>query len=311
MYPFSNCSWINFWRASSSVSVVGYTLQSITFGEPSFNSIAWSHGLDGGNWWASSSLKTLQCYLYSSGIITFVYCCASCASWDAINVLISHSWDRSCMIWSFSSSDRGVVSILEIWDSRIGSMGSWICWRIFSQLRDWIIMGRYSTSIEASLYWNLGSKTANQGYPKIRSSVPRSVTRNLICSILPCVWTWRSTNSEIIPALLAVPSIFQIFLSCGRCWVPSPNCRMSWGWMKLSVAPESTRICLSALAYAVWNEMGILILRYRAKYTVSHLSIRIDLPQAVGVELRQNPPSWRLLGSSCPSLPHPFLARCW
>ena len=155
-----------------------YTLQSIAFGAPSFNSIAWSHGLDGGNWWASSLLKTLQCHLYSLGISTFfVYCCASCASWDAIDVLIPHLWDRSCTIWSFSSSDRGVVSIFEIWDLRVGLIGSWICRRIFSQLRDWIMMGRYSTSIEASLHWNLGSKTASHGYPKIRSSVPRSVTR--------------------------------------------------------------------------------------------------------------------------------------
>ena len=85
--------------------------------------------------------------------------------------------------------------------------------------------------------------------------------------------------------------MFQIFLSHGRYWVPNPSRRMRQGWMKLSVAPESTRICLSALAYVVRNEMGILILRYRAKYTVLHLSIRIALPQAVGVELRQNPPS--------------------
>ena len=66
---------------------------------------------------------------------------------------------------------------------------------------------------------------------------------------------------------------------------------MSRGWIKLSVAPESTRICLSALAYAVRNETGILILRYQAKYTVLHLSIQIALPQAIGVKLRQNPPS--------------------
>ena len=83
--------------------------------------------------------------------------------------------------------------------------------------------------------------------------------------------------------------MFQIFLSRGRCRVPSHNRWISRGWMKLSVAPESTRICLSALAYAVRNETGILILRYRAKYTVLHLSIRMALPQAVRVELRQNP----------------------
>ena len=61
--------------------------------------------------------------------------------------------------------------------------------------------------------------------------------------------------------------------------------------MKLYVAPESMRICLLALAYAVQNETGILILQYQAKYTVLHLIIQIALPQAIGVELRQSPPS--------------------
>jgi hypothetical protein len=45
---------------------------------------------------------------------------------------------------------------------------------------------------------------------------------------------------------------------------------MNRGWMKLSVAPESTRICLSALVYAVQNETGIFILRNRVKYTELH-----------------------------------------
>ena len=165
--------------------------------------------------------------------------------------------------------------------------------------------------MDESLHQNPGSNVANQGYPKIRSLVPRSVIRNLICSILPLVWTLRSTNSEIIPALLAIPLIFLIFLSHGRCWVPSPNYQISLGWMKLFMAPESTRICLSALAYAVWNETGIFILWYRARSTVSHLSIWTALPQAIGVELRQNPLSWKLLGSSCPFFLRPFLVRCW
>ena len=39
----------------------------------------------------------------------------------------------------------------------------------------------------------------------------------------------------------------------------------------MSVAPESTRICLSALAYAVRNETGIFILWYLARYTVKAL----------------------------------------
>ena len=59
--------------------------------------------------------------------------------------------------------------------------------------------------------------------------------------------------------------------------------------MKLSVAPESTRICLLALAYAVQNETGIFILRYLARYTVLHLSIQMTLPQAIGSEYFKNP----------------------
>ena len=59
--------------------------------------------------------------------------------------------------------------------------------------------------------------------------------------------------------------------------------------MKLLVAPKSTRICLSALAYAVQNETGIFMLWYLARYTVLHLSIWMTLPQAIGSEYFKNP----------------------
>src|ERR1700744_213125 len=170
---------------------------------------------------------------------------------------------------------------------------------LVSQFKDFTITGRCSVSIVPSAQLNFGSNVANQGYPKIRSSCPRSVTRNLILFCFFPVCTLRSAYSTIRPALLFVPSIFQIFLGHSSFWVPSASLLISRGCMKLSVAPESTRICLSALAYAVRNETGILILRYRAKYTVLHLSIRMALPQAVGVKLRQNPSSFRLPGLSC------------
>ena len=83
--------------------------------------------------------------------------------------------------------------------------------------------------------------------------------------------------------------MFQIFLVRSSFWVPKANLLIIQGCMKLSVAPESTRICLSALVYAVRNETGIFILRYLARYTVLHLSIRITLPQAVGSEYFKNP----------------------
>ena len=83
--------------------------------------------------------------------------------------------------------------------------------------------------------------------------------------------------------------MFQIFLDRSSFWVPKASLLISWGCMKLSVAPESSKICLSALAYAVQNETGIFILRYLARYAVLHLSIRITLPQAVGSECFKNP----------------------
>jgi hypothetical protein len=64
----------------------------------------------------------------------------------------------------------------------------------------------------------------------------------------------------IIPALLLVPSMFQIFLARSSLRLHSPSLLISLGLMKLSVAPESTRICLLALAYNVRNETGIFIL---------------------------------------------------
>ena len=83
--------------------------------------------------------------------------------------------------------------------------------------------------------------------------------------------------------------MFQIFLDHSSFWVPKASLLISRGFMKLSVAPESTKICLSALAYAVRNEMGIFILWYLARYVALHLSVQITLPQAVGSECFKNP----------------------
>ena len=160
---------------------------------------------------------------------------------------------------------------------------------LVSQFSDFTITGRFSVSMVPSAQLNFGSNVANQGYPRIRSSCPRSVTRNLILFWFFPVCTLRSTYSVIQPALLLVLSMFQIFLGHSSFWVPSTSLLISQGCMKLSVAPESTRICLLALAYAVWNETGIFILWYLARYTVLHLSIRITLPQAIGSEYFKNP----------------------
>ena len=140
----------------------------------------------------------------------------------------------------------------------------------------------------ASLHLNLGSKVESQGYPRMRSSPPRSITRNFITSCRVPVQTSRSTQCVSAPALLVVLSMFQIFRSLSRSWLPRPNLLSNFRWMKLSVAPESTKIFLSAVACKVQNETGTFIEQYLVIYTDLQ---PITLAQAVGFKCPKNPPS--------------------
>ena len=58
--------------------------------------------------------------------------------------------------------------------------------------------------------------------------------------------------------------------------------------MKLSIAPESTKIVLSAMECKVRKEMGTFIERYLVIYTDLQ---PIALAQAKGLERPKNPPS--------------------
>ena len=89
-------------------------------------------------------------------------------------------------------------------------------------------------------------------------------------------------------ALLVVPSIFHIFWGLSRGWLPRPSRQSSFGWIKLSVAPESTKLVLSAVACKVRKETGTFIERYLVIYTDLQ---PIALAQAEGLELPKNPPS--------------------
>ena len=64
--------------------------------------------------------------------------------------------------------------------------------RDFLQSTDRMMMGRKDVLMEASLHRKLGSNVESQGYPRIRSSPPRSVTRNFITSCLLPVRTSKS-----------------------------------------------------------------------------------------------------------------------
>src|SRR6267378_7468560 len=105
------------------------------------------------------------------------------------------------------------------------------------------------------------------------SSIPRSVIRNHIFSSRFPVLTNRSTYSVNCPARLVDPSIFQIFIDHSSLCVPIWSLLTNFGCIKLSVAPESTRILLSAMACRVQNETGIFIDQYLVIYTLLHQKV--------------------------------------
>ena len=143
-------------------------------------------------------------------------------------------------------------------------------------------------SIAASLHLNLGSKVESQGYPRIRSSPPKSVTRNFMTSCQLPVQTSRSMQCVCTPALLFVPSIFHIFRCLSRGWLPRLSRLSSFGRIKLSITLESTKMVLLAVACKVWKETGTFIEQYLVIYTDSQ---PIALAEAIGFEHPKNPPS--------------------
>src|SRR6266404_2928854 len=180
-------------------------------------------------------------------------------------------------IFCFASSVT-VLPILVAW--MVGHKMS-VC-----QSRDLITTGNRVVSIAPSFHENWGSNVESHGYPRMTSSIPRSVMRNRIFSSRFPVLTNKSTYSVSCPARFVDPSIFHIFMDRSSCCVPTWSRLTNFGCMKLSVAPESTRILLSAMAYRVRNETGIFIERYLVMYTLLHRKARI---QAVGLRPPKDP----------------------
>ena len=131
-----------------------------------------------------------------------------------------------------------------------------------------------------------GSNAASQGYPSTISSSPRSVTKNFMFLIIVPHRTWRSTKWVIFPDLFGVPSMFQTVRGFFNWSVPIFICFRTLVLMKLSVAPESTRISFSAFLCEDCNRVGIFKLLYLHANTLLTPKARA---QAVGVALLKNP----------------------
>ena len=153
----------------------------------------------------STSSKILACLLYSSGTsISWLNFPASLVSLIEIP-LSEHSCSSSqnmalhccsCFTWILCP-----LTTLAI----IGLVHD------FLQSTEQIMISRNEVSMMASLHLNFGSEVESQGHPRMRSSPPRLVTRNLITSCHMPVQTSKSMQCVSAPALLVVPSIFQIF----------------------------------------------------------------------------------------------------
>ncbi len=180
-------------------------------------------------------------------------------------------------IFFFASS----VTVLPIRVDRMVGRRVSVC-----QSSDRMTTGNRVISMAPSFHENCGSNVESHGYPRITSSIPRSVMRNHIFSSRFPVLTSRSTYSMSCPARFVDPSMFQIFIDHSSSCVPTWSLLTNLGCMKLSVAPESTRILLSAMAYRVQNETGIFIDRYLVIYTLLHRKACI---QAVGLRPPKNP----------------------
>src|SRR6266404_5556424 len=184
----------------------------MVLGAPGRNFISWSHGLLGGNLCDSSSENTRLCLWYSFGIATSLILFGVLTIRRMVTLALSRR--------SLQSSDRTTT-------------------------------GRCHSSIVPCPHRNFGSNAACQGYPRTRCSFPRPVIKNLIILVSFPVRTSKSVYSFITPAALVVPSMFHTFRGFSSCNVVTPNFLANSGSMKLSVAPESVSVILSAIIFAV------------------------------------------------------------
>ena len=97
------------------------------------------------------------------------------------------------------------------------------------------------------------------------------------------------------PILLGVPSTFRTFRILCSWHSGIFNSLTSRGWMKLSVAPESSNTSFSARLPSVHSETGIFINLFRAMYTESVMQAQA---RAVALRPVENPSRRSLLSQS-------------
>ncbi len=178
-----------------------------------------------------------------------VYCLAFCAKSVEIELIVDSSariLTIHCFALSVTVLPIRVLAIVVLSDVRALRMEDFSM-RVY-QSGDLITTGSIFVLTVTSFHENCGLNVESQGYPKMMSSTPRSVTRKRIFFSCPFVWTNRSTKWVSLPAQFVVPSMFQIFIGRSNSCIPMHRHLTNFGWIKLPIAPESTKILLSAMA---------------------------------------------------------------
>jgi hypothetical protein len=116
---------MNFLSTPSSVWLSGISLPGSAAGAPGLRSIAWSHGLDGGNSWDASSERTLSNALYCCGIwglgsAVRMYNRLICSVEDSLGTLVVLGRKRA-----FAAS--GVRNMMGNWEWLIHPLLQLIC----------------------------------------------------------------------------------------------------------------------------------------------------------------------------------------
>src|SRR5580692_186529 len=104
IYPLASCSLRNLSSPLSSSCVIGYTLHGNASGAFGLKSIAWSHGLEGGNRADSSSLNSLLNRLYTSGTTAATWFWPACTANSVATPLIVDCVSNVRMMDCFSAS---------------------------------------------------------------------------------------------------------------------------------------------------------------------------------------------------------------
>src|ERR1700730_4556 len=248
---------MNSFAATSSSAGSRMALAGRTEGASGFRSIAWWYGREGGNRSEAFSLNTFAYRWYSGGSVTSGLSLIAC-----------------------SASLEAIVCRL---------LASAIVILVGISRRSRSIIGKWTYSSHPLAQSICGCIAANHGYPRMSRWFPKSVRKNLMRRFFCPVCTSRSVYRVMSPLRFLVPSMLNSGLACFNLVIGNRSWYARSSLMKFSVAPESSRVSISALLDAVCTYALMMIDLISDRYTRSSVPLLI---QAAQIRAFKNPILW-------------------